>query len=660
MDSKYPSATDGLVVFVPETPAFSILESKAGGRLRSIGGDAPSVGSANLGPNVLRAGNGFRCGPNMSNGGTWTNFRGDTCGVDLLRLAGRTLKAPRSTGRIEKPSPVTAPAVAKKRQRTSPSIESLKKRVSSIFESYSAPERIRLSVDSIHPEALSKVSPETRIAKIRELRPTKLFPNARSRRKTLTVTDEDRESEKYIRSLGVSLLREIEEEVAASGVTDDAFSSEVTALDRQMDKIDALIDRQESLVGAVISSMLRENGLSLEEESRYVARAVRSSKNEHGFDMPTLLNRLKNIRKTDPDNFANVNVRVFKVASPDGKQMEIEIAMVQGPASKGLKPIVSFRKLQGGEVNLKKIDKNDPLDVAALGMSKDLNKPYLGKSVLERVAETGDTYDSLTKVITDRNRQSLLSPKESATREAVKTVLKRHGVTFGSIDASEVVFQLDKSGTPVKNTNMAIVVHAESGGLSPSEQADVMASLQEIFEFLPESWTNILKKNGINIGFAKRGVEYRAQQVGQEDGSSIISMPHYWTGGDPELISLDDFKSTMLHEIIHALQHNNPEMDEAEFLHFILRTDGDISGRKLSDLVPEVAWDEDEIAVPDDADNAYTFKIYQNSNKIGRPITVRELSAMLMQTLDGRGNRSKGDLDALAWMLGLMLEQGSR
>lgn len=72
-------------VHIPERPTFSLLRSKAGVIGRPIGETSGTVVdqvAARAG--VIRVSNGFRCPDDMSNGGTFTDAMGTTCGVRVV------------------------------------------------------------------------------------------------------------------------------------------------------------------------------------------------------------------------------------------------------------------------------------------------------------------------------------------------------------------------------------------------------------------------------------------------------------------------------------------------------------------------------------------------------------------------------------------------
>ena len=75
-------------VHIPERPTFSLLRSKAGviGRpIGETGGTVMDQVAAQAG--VIRVSNGFRCPDDMTNGGTFTDAMGTTCGVRVVMAA---------------------------------------------------------------------------------------------------------------------------------------------------------------------------------------------------------------------------------------------------------------------------------------------------------------------------------------------------------------------------------------------------------------------------------------------------------------------------------------------------------------------------------------------------------------------------------------------
>ena len=859
MGSNITTPESGIYVYLPETPTFSLFESKAGGRLRRIGADAPSVGDASLGPNVLRAANGFRCGPNMSNGGTWTNFRGDTCGIDLSKLVGqgasamRMMKPPSTesvtpkskpggigglvlsggypltermlteasntfinvhvpdsfsghkahiyaedvegvieilerlrekTGgdnpsgwglkvatdrfhsltqgdhpqrgkgvvvyfprrddveadkkalielmeglpsRQQKPianeeylgngvstrfefrsdpgrdvnyreyhelykaasatptsttrKPVTealpkpsAPPRAKGPQRSLPKTRFASQ--ISDFRSTAAKRiggdqpyvRVRFSADSLLPEALSDESPKKRMEKLKALKPSTFLSRSKSNRvRSKKASDLDRADDAYIRSLGTSVLREVIEEVpnieAALGAMDRGER------ERQFAAIEMEMASELGTVSDVLEAAGKRSGLGMKERVSYSTTSRPISDNDHGFkaEEPVGLlsgtrRRLKEMLGTDASvDVGEVNYSY--TSAKQGSRLEVKIQTVIGPEAKDYKPLISFRRVNDDgsveAIDLANIDESDPDQVAARSIGEILDKPYAGSTTRERVANLGKlNFDAveLGNVVVEGAR----TPEtQDAIRSVIREKLESHGVVFGSIDRDEILFESKKYGTPVKKTDKAIVVSAASGALSPEEQEEVARSIEEVLAFMPSDWAESLKSMGINIAFAKRGKSYRAQAEQMDDGSYVLSFPHYWTANEHDMMNREDFRSWLLHEMVHAVQSQNAELSEAEFIHFLTRAEGDLKGRLLRDITGSTNYLDDEFAVADDLDDAYMFKIYQYSHHSNNDMSVSEVSAMLMQVLDGRHGSFAGDLDAVAWMLGMIIAQGS-
>lgn len=104
--------------------------------------------------------------------------------------------------------------------------------------------------------------------------------------------------------------------------------------------------------------------------------------------------------------------------------------------------------------------------------------------------------------------------------------------------------------------------------------------------------------------------------------------------GQIELESSES-QSALTHELSHFVEYDHPEIAMAASLFILSRAEG--KAKKLSELIPGIAYRDNEIAIPDKFIHPYVGKVYSpdlvDSRQPGQPVSATEVLSMGLEAI---------------------------
>jgi hypothetical protein len=676
-------------VHIPERPTFSLLRSKAGIIGRPIGETSGTVVdqvAARAG--VIRVSNGFRCPDDMTNGGTFTDAMGTTCGVRVVMAAVEEIATQVRSGASGGHSSEVGSAIDRIRDSKNDTgriakMEDATRNLAQMMSMHESPSRVRLTANELLPEALDADMPDRAVEMVMAHRPDQLYPTidgpVGDAVNKMVLSQEDLDSDTYIRSLGAAVFADL--------------NSQADEVRQKLGELDsARVERAAARQAA--EDQYKEVSASMKESGEAVAKALQAVLPRATFDGRTMGRYgLVVDGKIDPSSIGrspsapgvvHMANHTWGVDLPNGELLDIRVLIpavndVSAPDINdgGVQPLIEF----GHYVNNRRADElvpdlnGTPAQVAAAkaldffttgfaGQPNDRND-YLA-SVVEDVA-AGFSASPLSEII-DSERliatkiDPVLDGKAGAplqhdydiVRTALYDTMKRHGFQAGSLspeDVQHITTDAERDARLERIAKGATPGYRISEDFDQHQAAMLEDSLGRVLQLMPKSWAEGLRTNGISfIKDTNRKERAYARDLGAGKGTEINLPTEYFN-------NQDDLEGVLLHELTHGVQHNDRRISEAEFVFFRRRVSGSVSVERLSDVYPSSGYDASEKTVPDDSDDAYMFKLYDTWNE-HRPYHISEISPMVMETLQGKRRKSGGDLDIQSFMIGLLMEYG--
>lgn len=159
-------------------------------------------------------------------------------------------------------------------------------------------------------------------------------------------------------------------------------------------------------------------------------------------------------------------------------------------------------------------------------------------------------------------------------------------------------------------------------GKTKAKKAIVQSAIEEATSVMPERFRTALDRVLGRVYYSDARAHY------QSDG----------------VIRCDDSRSTMAHELMHAVEHGNRHELELSMAFLQARTAGE-RAQWLGSLTGNKGYGRDEVAKPDSFTNPYMGKIYRHAS-------TEILSMGIEGVLHGRNGLITGDPDMAAFILG--------
>lgn len=704
-------------ILFPEHPVYSLLRTKAGiiGRpIRETHGDVMDQVAARSG--VIRVSNGFRCPDNMSNGGTFTDATGSTCGVRVVAAAVEGVVNLLQNGigaGIPGDEPDDSPISAGIRRIQESADETsrvsrmaeLGRDLTSLVAPEKSPSRIRFTTEELIPEAVEINLGSSQVDAVRSRRPAVLFGKSRKDFSTLPypeqigIDDEDLESDSYIRSLGAAILTEISSDSSRVSKRLEKLKKQQEEIRRRQEeaflKYDALLNEVDPEVKRMrdeINKILAEiqspyspvQGWRIEDPpKRFVGGYGVMVDGIFSVDPADKVG----VKDSDLISYAKYEFDLFPGDS-DSEGVTIQIIIPTNPQLKvpyGLSDddIVSLLSNKRIEPRVRaQLWANSP---EAKLRHEEIGFPHAPNSTGTSFFDTTEFYDedavpgSSEWVAMALGEYLTAGYMPGSEKIEASTSFKNLIEIERQVGEIEPEMLLQPSGDPTEEMRDLIIEHLESIGFqrgkfleedigqdpdffypmnisshyTSDEAEQLKEALMDIGRFFPEEWIQLLLQDGVRF-MRDRNPDKRAYAA-QRVGE--VSLPARYFE-DPDVL-----RSVLFHELTHLIQARDPELEEAEFVFFRRRiTDEDIvSPVKLADLYPGSSYEENELTYPDDTDNAYAFKRYNHTTRQGgRPISISEISTLGAENFLGKRATFAGDLDHATWMLGILAEAGFR
>lgn len=668
----------------PERPTYSLLRTKAGiiGRpIRETHGDIMDQVAARSG--VIRVSNGFRCPDNMSNGGTFTDAMGTTCGVRIVASAAeQALEAVMggSTG-DRNPGPVGRAIEKIQGNNNESRLNAVKEKITTLAHVISPQRirRVRFTADELLPEAYDSGMADRAVKSVfeRAPRPEEFYPYIDTPIEVArqldpegrNLSEESLYADTFVRSLGAAVLMELAETEVA----------EQAARFNRLEKLDSDINNAAEESVLQIKSVAKDLMLALNKKFKGKEFTL------DFFEDPRLGFRgashfeFSLSSKEFPDRTIDVAVRIplpenlDDLSYPDQKKWRPEsnplavypqISIWDTPVEGSRSP--SQRALFGENTDTPK----DEMGKIAKYINNwltdgDLSSEEDGSPRMLEAIESWDlnfSVSPLANLIMSENYGEMLyrEMKELEWGESQKTpavdliykVMEGNGFERGSFDDVDFIGTTNLASWPVGVKGIGTEGYTEY----KIRDKQIKDALAKVFPLMPKAWVQELNRRGVKIsGFDPgRSINDRAYAMDLGDAKgTYLYIP------DSDFKNEDHLASLLLHELTHAVQNSYPKLREAEWVFFQRRIQNERHNQavKLSDFFPGGGYEEHEMAVPDDADDAYSFKIYKTNGK-HRPERISEISTMAMEQLMGARYQSNGDLDMMSFMIGILMQYG--
>lgn len=678
--------SDPFKVRIPDRPTFSLLRSKAGviGRpIKETGGTVVDQVAARSG--VIRVGNGFRCPDTMTNGGTFTDATGSTCGVRILtgavtgavEEARNRLRASASNSGTDRPR-------LPSQVRPAPSLQT-QSAIRNISDMMTGPdrERTRLTTSELLPEVFDS-DPTQAVEAVMARRPDRLYPTIYGDVPTTPIwdlTQEDIDSDAYIRSLGAAVLadlnsqEELQNRLAKLRLSITIRNKKTKLAEDQKKLTEDLLDQSGYELATGIADLLGLDGVAY--KGRFVGRygnivdgkivpsSIGVDYDEEEGSTELFAHRFE--AQFDDKSFFVVRVtipRTDDVRAPDVKGngaeplIEVDYWNANGSRARSFVPDINGTEAQVAAART--------IDFLATGFKGQPSEREDAMASLAENLKAGHSASSLLGLI-DAEKQAekaekiysdlaSLEPPEGEydiVRPALYATMRRHGFVAGRLDGTDVrhiTSAEDKAEEFDRRARGGVPGYTISDDFDSKQAEQLTQALENILRLMPKQWADNLRMSGVK--FVQEKGSRRAHARQRSDGGTDINMP------DDYFINDSFFEGVMMHELTHAVQNTDLRHREAEFVFFRRRIQNEQDIKKLSEVYPKSSYDDDEVTIPDDADNAYMFKVYNNDTGKHRQFNISEISAMSMENLQGLRRMSEGDLDMQSFMIGLLMEYG--
>lgn len=674
--------SDPFRVRIPDRPTFSLLRSKAGviGRpIKETGGTVVDQVAARSG--VIRVGNGFRCPDTMTNGGTFTDATGSTCGVRILtgaveevRNQLRAAASNRGTARPSLPTQV--------RPAASLQVESAIRNISDMM---TGPDRTRtrLTTSELLPEVFS-TEPAQAVEAVMARRPDRLYPTIYGDVPPTwawDLTQEDIDSDTYIRSLGAAVLadlnsqEELQNRLAKLRLSINVRNKKTELAETQQKLTGKLLDEVGYELATEIADFLELDGVSY--SGRFVGR---HGKIVDGKIDPSSIG----VGSDREEGSTELFVHTFEAELDDKSFFMIRVTIpqtkdVRAPdlKGKGAEPLieVDYWNTKGARERTFVPDLNGTEAQVAAARTIDflttgfMSQPSEREEIMAELAEGLEAGHSASPLLGIINAEKKADEAEriyadlaseeppmseyGIVRPALYATMKRHGFVAGRFDGTDfrhITDNHDEVAEFRRRAEGGVPGYTASDDFDRKKSEQLEQALNNVLRLMPKEWADNLRMSGVKF-FQEKGSR-RAFAREKSNGGTDINIPDGYFVNDLLL------ESIVMHELTHAVQNTDPRHREAEFVFFRRRIDAETNIKKLSEIYPKSNYDDDEVAVPDDADNAYMFKVYRNGGGKHRQFNISEISAMAMEDLLGLRKRSEGDLDMQSFMIGLLMEYG--
>lgn len=670
-------------VLFPEHPAFGLVSAKAGVIGSSIGqrfGTILGQVAARFG--VLEVpGEGFRCGPGYARAGSFTDPTGSTCGSRLSAedLANAARAAADAADAAESASSVreSIASIMEQGDDFSPTskAKSVAEKFSTVFSKYkNRPSRVRLSHDTLMPESHDESFIGRAVSIIRARRPEMIYSgltrNLGDKPDELNL--DDIASEQYLRSLGMAVITEainrpgkVPRALGANqGLADLEKRVDTVAITRKaeidaiVDDLTEIVDIADSMPGQVVHGLIVDGRVPLATVGPKESRLTPLSQSTISIDFDG--------KEVDIHFFVPLNSEdekknlghsdVYFTYQIDG----VEYSVASGNATSSGKKILKGDKKEEFSRMAESIERSirDGYNPEKHGSYSDfMAKKDPSEKKFERIVESSkelqvleQSVDRLLVGIDDINADA----QEVLSYEILQA-MRRNGYVSGIEEPSIILDRLStkKVNELIKNANkkgggLPTIVSSED--FTDEEFKKVEDALNWAKNILPASFSRQLQERGLLL-FRDPKSKNRAYATSSPQGKfGIINVDNSMLKDEREM------RSVMLHELMHIFQEFNLESQEAEYLTFALRVGPNEEGFSLKDLFPNSKYRKNEVTFPDDLDNAYMFKIYQSMTQ--RPHGVRETAPVAMEMLFGGTQGFGGDVDMMAFIIGLMMDLG--
>lgn len=641
--------------------------------IRETHGDVMDQVAARSG--VIRVSNGFRCPDTMSNGGTFTDAMGSTCGVrivmgaleeaqDMAQIVADAQDERRSAGAAISRM-IDAGNPSSNLSRSQRTID----RMGTLLTAAAGTRRIRLTEDELMPEAIDVDLAGKAVEIIAARRPESLYSglNRDLGSDPAGLSPEDLEGDTYIKSLGLAVLTEVFSPDHPIAGQLDEIEKKRRGISDEISEIEA--NASESLASTIAQEIPKiTEGLgdffTVDGEGMRMGEAFASVK-DGTLDSNTV--ERKPFSGGAPVTWYAWTGKIGK------KDVVLDVYVDTDPNSPTRGRIFSFFSIDGKRIEPKKpgrglVNVNKEVAWNLQQFFDDGYRPSIhgshanfirtvpeqeAKSPFEDLIRAELTIHDGSIAIADRlyGDRSIDMEERVLIRDAILDTMKSHGYKSAyGVDDGDIKVLKDQKEFNAWKQNPSGFVFA-GGDFDEDEQERITRAVDYALRHYPAAWQEAIKKKGLIFFIDKKNKDRAYATTDKTHGFGMINI-------DSDMLKDDDaMATTMLHEMMHINQFFNKEVSEAEFIAFSRRISPDDAKVRLADMFPGHGYDKHEIAVPDDADMAYMFKIYEE--KIGnRPFGTYEMSAVLMEMIFGTKQKFGGDMDMAALMIGILMDHG--